>query len=774
MRVIHIPTGQEGDIPDNKYDPNLFKPVQPAATATAPSSVEQQARAQMVQQPVQKSFGGLASNAMRDAGDFARGLWELPGNIAQGVKALSNDPEYIKNTQGTGGLGTLIGAARTPSVQKAAGQVVGGIVNDYKELLSNPVDTAYNKPVSTLMNVLPFLKVGKAGKATQLAKKGDTAEKVASGAVSAEQAAARTSGAKELLKNFTIAKTKDNSYLNKVKQAHAEEIIQHPIPTNMKQMGEYAKRITGDKGVLSKVVRDAHANLKVEVPTDQVYSTLDNALLEGATLTEAEAAKIARTIRKTLKPGGLPNTTNALDAFDTQKKLEKLAAQYARNTDVKSQEIANVYRQTAAEIGATVEQVGNSQAVVETIKTPKLMAELEKISPRLAQQVREAKTIQELRSVQAPWVSLNKMVDITTGADRTPSQQILENMGNGGMVGVVKDAANLIDPTLSEKIGDTISSARIKNAQNIAQGNSVTQGIKNVGGGVKTTLGNLPLAGMVSRNVPVNNQQGQPQQQPTPANTNGGNGTQNMEQDGLHTNSLTLANGNTPVSTDQANLDRFNAAHGVGGMSQDQLSKALIADAIATGGKNADIINMIYKSKQPKLNSFSGANDEELLRQYEAAISSGDTERAKMISDYVTTKQKLNPAAKAKSSQAIKDETKAKTALNAVTRLENKLSSNPEALFNRMNPLDQTGRQLDADIKSAIDIIGYFRTGATLTPDQRKDYIDIFPSPLDDAETKAYKIKSLKEELSGYLGSTSGDYGNEQQGVNMGGLSFSQ
>ena len=57
---------------------------------------------------------------------------------------------------------------------------------------------------------------------------------------------------------------------------------------------------------------------------------------------------------------------------------------------------------------------------------------------------------------------------------------------------------------------------------------------------------------------------------------------------------------------------------------------------------------------------------------------------------------------------------------------------------------------MGADIKSAIDILGYFRTGAAITADQRRDYIYMFPNKLDSADTVETKLKNLKDEFGRY------------------------
>jgi hypothetical protein len=100
---------------------------------------------------------------------------------------------------------------------------------------------------------------------------------------------------------------------------------------------------------------------------------------------------------------------------------------------------------------------------------------------------------------------------------------------------------------------------------------------------------------------------------------------------------------------------------------------------------------------------------------------------------------------------------KANTAILAVDRInESLLNKDGKTLESgklcaqKLNPLNQEGRQLGTDIVSAIDILGYFRTGAAITAEQRKDYIYMFPNELDDKDTVEKKIKALKTEFEGY------------------------
>ncbi len=94
---------------------------------------------------------------------------------------------------------------------------------------------------------------------------------------------------------------------------------------------------------------------------------------------------------------------------------------------------------------------------------------------------------------------------------------------------------------------------------------------------------------------------------------------------------------------------------------------------------------------------------------------------------------------------------KAETGVKAIDRIDTALKNNPNVLISKkINPLDQGGRGIGKDIASAIDILGYFRTGAAITREQRADYIYMFPNVLDSKTVRDEKIRVLREELQGY------------------------
>lgn len=127
IRVRNLQTGQTGMLVDERaFDPQKYEVIQPE----------------------QKSVGGFVKNVGTDLGENIKGIASLPKLLQQ----LVTSP--VQTT-------------------KAVAKGVGG---EYKDLLQQPVQTAYDKPISTILNILPFLQAGKiatAGKAGKVAKAGE-------------------------------------------------------------------------------------------------------------------------------------------------------------------------------------------------------------------------------------------------------------------------------------------------------------------------------------------------------------------------------------------------------------------------------------------------------------------------------------------------------------------------------------------------------------------------------------------------------------------------
>lgn len=119
----------------------------------------QDAMKAIANKPAPKTFRQYATE---DASALIQGILNLP---RLGFQAVTNP-------------------ASIPDIAVNAG---GGIVNEYKDLITNPAQHAYEKPFSTILDIIPFIKpakalasAGKAGKAAEAANVSSKTAKAAS------------------------------------------------------------------------------------------------------------------------------------------------------------------------------------------------------------------------------------------------------------------------------------------------------------------------------------------------------------------------------------------------------------------------------------------------------------------------------------------------------------------------------------------------------------------------------------------------------------------
>lgn len=171
----------------------------------------------------------------------------------------------------------------------------------------------------------------------------------------------------------------------------------------------------------------------------------------------------------------------------------------------------------------------------------------------------------------------------------------------------------------------------------------------------------------------------------------------------------------------------------------------------------ADFVNTalqdegVTEAREP----VTGYSVDQLGAAYAAALAAGDTAAAKQLKamyDFEVEHEKNSAGGgRPLSGPNAKDYNKAQTAIKALDRVEQTLSQDPTVLVKKVNPLDQSGRQIGSDLASVIDLLGYFRTGASITPEQRKDYEYMLPNALDSEASKQMKIQRLRDEFAGYI-----------------------
>lgn len=125
--------------------------------------------------------------------------------------------------------------------------------------------------------------------------------------------------------------------------------------------------------------------------------------------------------------------------------------------------------------------------------------------------------------------------------------------------------------------------------------------------------------------------------------------------------------------------------------------------------------------------------------------------------DYEATYQKANGPTKPKalSVAGSKEVSRNQTALNDIRALETILQEDPTKLLQSAVPGSLGARKYRALWGGIIDTIGTNRTGATYTPEQRKDYAHLLPMIGDTPEESRYKIARAKAEIENFLNNVS-------------------
>lgn len=137
--------------------------------------------------------------------------------------------------------------------------------------------------------------------------------------------------------------------------------------------------------------------------------------------------------------------------------------------------------------------------------------------------------------------------------------------------------------------------------------------------------------------------------------------------------------------------------------------------------------------------------------------------------DYEEKYQKNNAPAKNKalSVAGSKEVSRNQTALNDIKELETILKNDPSKLILSALPGSLGARKYRALWGGIIDAVGTNRTGATYTPEQRKDYAYLLPAIGDSPGEIAYKMNRIKGEVQNFLNNVSTsvpDYYNQESG----------
>lgn len=527
-------------------------------------------------------------------------------------------------------------------------------------------------------------------------------------------------------------------------------------PAELGDLQEVVDKVTGDTGALTKSVRKAVGGIKGEVDTGGAFEAAQAAFKDSIDLTAADKKQLQGIITDSIRTGKTPSQSNPLDLLDSIKKLEKRGYEFnSKSTSMspnnRYEEMGRALLDSAAALKENLYKSVSEQGTVTAIKDEAIRKELAAISPKLAEKYWNTTTVEGLRSLQKPFVDLGKMIDYTHAAQNTAFTRASEKAGGnivtqltsvvnpalepvldvaksgvkGFMRPVSRGAAEVADAVAS-KVGTGAESTGTNGAMQFAKNakmfadkkiiNPIGDVVEKVGpkvaqaANVSSTLLNnsLPTSG-------------------TPAATPGAPSDQTTAPDSADTGdeTVTIKNGATGETKTvkkselgQYGLDAEGKPTAPGLPSQEQIIQAMTQDMQTTGGKNmaklSALLNAVQSTNKTKdTKPLSGPNAVN-LNKAQTAIRSLDR-----IGDIMDKSMNLGVS-------------------NSAT---NKIAQ-------KLHPQDAI--KLNSDIVSAIDLLGFFRTGASITPAQRLDYVDQFPNERDSKKTAQEKIQRLKEEFAGY------------------------
>ena len=339
-----------------------------------------------------KDFDAFIKNFQKDLKDNIAGIKHLP-------KALLDISP----------IGMFLNPQQSVDTLEA---IVVGTVKEYVNLAKDPLGVGFERPVSTLLNILPFLSFGKRA---SLAGKAGKAQIAAGGLDDAARVAKSTSIANRIYANmFEVSKRRGLRSLSPVKSS--SKLVEWGIKGNsLDDLNRIAQTVTGPEGLINKAKIAAVSKLD-DIEVVSSIKSLRAGLEKVEDITDANIRQRMTQVHKALNQQTAINKLSPLDAFDVQTSLEALGAQhwdeFVGTKNVRSRQLAQAYFGAAEDLSLEIDNAVRKISIDE-VKLPGAVRQLEAISPQLAEDFIAAKNVAELRALEKPFVDLSRMVQET-------------------------------------------------------------------------------------------------------------------------------------------------------------------------------------------------------------------------------------------------------------------------------------------------------------------------------------------------------------------------
>ena len=216
----------------------------------------------------------------------------------------------------------------------------------------------------------------------------------------------------------------------------AREMIEHGMKGSLESMDNMAMQVTGDTGAVTKLTRKALGAIKGEIDIDEATKVANHTIKESLEIDSKLGKKIMSQIRGGIDPGEAIGKMNTLDSYNLATKLERTGWRYLNSStyltkNTLNEDIGGVFLDASKTILENVDEVVKSEDILSKVLSQEAMSNIYGISPRLAEQVTNAKTFSQLRSVSAPFVRLSKMTRLTQEAAQSSFQNAVRRTGVG-------------------------------------------------------------------------------------------------------------------------------------------------------------------------------------------------------------------------------------------------------------------------------------------------------------------------------------------------------
>lgn len=479
-----------------------------------------------------------------------------------------------------------------------------------------------------------------------------------------------------------------------------------------------ASSITGSSGVLSKAVAKA-AEGSGPVQTRGLVGVMQKAITENG-LVDKDAKSVRNVIQaqlKAIREGG--NTPQA--ALKSIRNLEKRAANlqgkggnYRLSTPERIDQ-ANVLRSVKNEIEERLYKTAGANDNLPKVLTPKLRENLLALRPNnkawqnfVDEQVMKSKDVRSLRSLQAPFVRVSKIIDegdvnaLTFGGRMT---------GGSGSLG-----SKLLDAS-TEVLRNPAARAVSKPLRSAEQSALVNRASQLKGPlGIAGRVGGYNALGAIT--------------QPTVDQSSGPNSTDQM----YNANPMANSDTNMPMSSDMMSTQYQNQA----------------GDPSTSATQPQDIgrqIQMLTAQAQIEVLQQGGSLKD--AEQIGAMVPLLFQAQGIDISQYSSQGSGQKPL----SDTAISTINDGTTALGLLDTIENTVLSNSQngpiaGRLGRANPYNTSAQTFEAEAMQAAQLIGRFLEGGKLAEGDIARYRKLLPTITDTDATAQNKIASLRQLLS--------------------------